>query len=545
MIQERWRRIHTGARRTAFVGLILLLTLVLAACGGGGGAPGGAKQGEGGTLVIATSSFPNDLDPASEYDVTNSALVQNLYDRLVEYKVLEKNGKPVGTAEIVPSLAKTWKVSSDGLVWTFQLRQDAKFHDGSPVNAQAVVYSLQRAIRMKLGPSWILLQNLDTNSIRATGPYEVQMTLKHPYGAFLATLATDVASIVNPKVVEAHGGVRDGANNEWMSSHDAGSGPFYVKEIVVNQRVILARFDQYWKGPAKIQEAAWEYVKEPSNQELFLKTGQADIALQVPLKDMADLAKDPNVQVLQAPSINIFYIAINTQRKPFNDVRVRQALNYAINKENLIRYVQFGYGRQLKSPIPEGMPGYDPSFWHYEYNPEKAKQLLAQAGYPNGFSTSIYLSASYADWQQVATLMQADLQKIGVKLDIKTYAGPTWRSLRDKGEAPMVPITWYPDYNDPDDYVYPLLSGSNVGAGGNWSFYRNTQLDRLMEQAKVEQDSAKRMELYKEVQQIAVEDAPWIFMYQVDNVIGMRKSVENYVMYPISYLLNLHEITKT
>jgi len=540
-------------KRTAFwlVGILIVSLVTLSACGGNPPAtdegdtgasppqqteqPGEAKTAQD-TLVIASGTYPGNLDPVVEYDMLNSNVVRNVYDRLVEYEVVEKDGQLVGTENIVPSLAKNWDISDDGLTYTFHLVENAKFHDGSPVNAEAVKYSFERAMKMGQGPSWILSQAIAPNGLRVIDEYTIECTLKAPFGAFIPSLSHDVACIVNPAVVEAHGGVEEGKINEWMAKGDAGSGPFYLDNAVTDESLTITRFDDYWREPAKLKQIIWQVVKEQSNRQLFLKNGEVDIATSIDLKDMEALGQDPNVEVRQEAAVNIEFMPLNQKHKPFDDIRVRKAVNYAINKQNLLDYVQYGYARQLKSPLPEGMPGHDGSFWEYEYDPDRAQSLLEEAGLADGFQTSLVISSDDPQLKRAATMVQSDLKDLGITVDIQTLATPTLREMRNNGELPLTFLGWLPDYNDPDAFVN-LLASWNIGSGGNnWAWYENPMVDSLITEGKAESDPEARDEIYRELQKTVVDDAPWVFLYQWDNVVPLRKEVKDFVAYPLQWI---------
>ena len=487
------------------------------------------------TLIVLSYGQPTTLDPAVSYTVRGWIILRNIYDRLVQYK-------GTSTTEFAPMLAESWESSPDGKVWTFHLRKDAKFHDGSPVTAYAVKYSFDRVLKMNQGPAWMLSQCMDLNSTQVIDDYTVQITLTKPYAAFLSIMATVTASIVNPQIVEAHGGVQEGQENEWMTTHEAGSGPFVLKEWVPNEKVVLERFEDYFQGPAKLSKVIVSIVPEVGTRIMYLKKGDADLAYQFPKTNIPDIIGSEGIVIKRYPSFHLTFIVINTKTGALADKKLRQALAYTMPYDTVIKYIFQGYARRAYGPIPQGMFGFYKVEPPYDYDLEKAGQLLDAAGYtlepksnmridPNtGQPLTLELSVSQAseDSKQIAVMWQNELRKLGITLKIRMGTFAVLHDLMRRGGTNMLLAGWYPDYADPDDYTDPLVGPSHF-----WKAYSNDELNALIDKAKWESDKDARFAIYKEIQEIVHEDVPYIWLAQEDEVTVMRSWVQGYYFHPV------------
>ena len=491
------------------------------------------------TLVIVAYGEPAELDPATSYSARGWIFIRNLYDRLVQYK-----GEDATTLH--PMLAESWEVSSDGLVYTFYLRKDAKFHDGTPVTAQAVKYSFDRVLKMNQPPSWMLSQMMDLNSTKVIDDYTVQITLTKPYAAALAVFATMTASIVNPAVVEAHGGVVENQENEWMNMHEAGSGPFKLKEWIPGERIVVERFDDYWGGKAKLKRVDVRFYPEIGTRIMLLKKGDADIATGFPAVNIPDILGAEGVVVAPYPSFDIDFIVLGC-RGALADKRVRQAVSYAFPYETVIKFVYQGYAQRLTGAIPKGMFGYYeiPEDMRYKLDLNKANQILDKAGYTKGpdgmrvdpntgkeLSAEILVPEGDEVRAQISLLWQNYLKKIGFNLKIRTVTWAVMYQIMRNRESDMLISGWLPDYADPDNYVDAMLRSSNASA--IWgSDYNNPKMDELIEKAKWETDPQKRAELYKQIQLLCHEDAPYIWIAQTKQISVRRSWVKGYYYNPV------------
>jgi peptide/nickel transport system substrate-binding protein len=488
------------------------------------------------TLNILAYGEPDQLDPATCYDARGSLVIHNLYDRLIGYDSPD-------TKVINPRLAESWEISDDGMEYTFYLRKDATFHDGSAVTADAVKYSFDRVLKMNQPPSWMMAQCMDLNSTQVIDDYTVKITLTKPYAAFLPILCYTVASIVNPDVIEANGGVAEGEENEWLNQNEtgAGSGPYELVEWIPNERIVLIRYDDYWRGPAKLPNIKISFIPEIGTRVMYLKKGDADIATGFPETNIPDILGSEGVTVFADPSYDITFIVLGC-RGPLADKSVRQAVCMAMDYDTILSFVYHGYAERLCNVVPSGMFG-----WHdvgcYEFDIEGANALLDQAGYTYGSdyridpATGEILGAEIAVPQgdevrsQIALLWQNSLAKIGFKLDIREITWAMMYKLIRNEETDMIISGWLPDYADPDNYTDSMCGSANAKA--IWgSDYKNEELDSLIDQAKWEANTTARDNLYQQILLIIKEDAPFVWLAQTAHVEAHRLWVKGYFYNP-------------
>ena len=490
------------------------------------------------TLNILAYGEPDQLDPATCYDARGSLVIQNLYDRLVGYDSPD-------TTVINPRLAEKWEISSDGMEYTFYLRKDATFHDGSPVNAAAVKYSFDRVLKMNQPPAWMMAQCMDLNSTQVIDDYTVKITLTKPYAAFLPILCYTVASVVNPTTIDANGGVVENEENVWLNQNEtgAGSGAYELVEWIPNERIVLKSYEDYWRGAAKLPNVILKFIPEIGTRVMLLKKGDADIATGFPETNIPDILGAEGVTVFADPSYDVTFIVLGC-RGALADVKVRQAVCMAVDYDTILSFVYHGYAKRLNNVVPAGMFG-----WHdiepYQYDVDGANALLDQAGYTmdeaTGFridpATGETLGAEIAVPQgdevrsQISLLWQNSLSKIGFKLEIREITWAMMYKLIRNEETDMIISGWLPDYADPDNYTDSMCGSANAKA--IWgSDYKNEELDALIDQAKWEPDTEARKELYYKILLITKEDAPFVWMAQTAHVEAHRLWIQGYFYNP-------------
>lgn len=281
-------------------------------------------------------------------------------------------------------------------------------------------------------------------------------------------------------------------------------------------------------------------ITEDQTRLTELESGSIDLMVNIPPDDLERLKADPNLQVLEQPGMHVWWTAFNTQRKPFNDVRVRQAVNYAVNKEVIVNNILHGTGELANSPVPPTVWGHNAGLKNYDYNPEKAKQLLAEAGYPNGFEVTYWIPESGSGMQQPATMaaaIQADLDKVGIKVNIQTLE---WGTYLDKVFQPietmdmdMHQMSWVGDNGDPDNFLYAMFSSEQwPSAGFNDSFYKNERVDQLLREARTTLDKQKRTQMYEEAQKIIMEEAPWLVLDHEKQIVAANQKIKGFKLHP-------------
>jgi peptide/nickel transport system substrate-binding protein len=481
-------------------------------------------------LIIGRAGDSISLDPSNTTDMDSTKVTVNIFETLVKY---EKEGK-----DIVPGLAASWKSSEDGLTWIFHLRQDVKFHDGSVFDAHAVEFNFRR---------WMDKSNPYHNgqfrywnyvfggfpgfvkSVTATSDYNVEIKLNRPYAPFLSTLAMPVFGIGSPDSIKRYG--------DEVYMHPVGTGPFCFKSWEPGKSIFLVRYEEYWDVLAKVDEVEFKVI--PSNVDRLeqLKQGTIHIADNLGPDDVAVIENDQKLQLLLRPYFNVGYIALNNEKAPFNERDIRVAISLAINKEEMIKEVFANLARPAKTLIPPLLSGYNESVADSEYNPEKAKQLLLKEGYPQGFKTTLWVMNSSRDYfpkpLQVAEYIKKSLEQINIEVTIMTYNWDEYLNRIQNGEHEIALIGWTGDNIDPDNFLNTLLSSDNAkpGNAGNYSFYKNNEVDILLTQARQTTDLVFRKNLYRKLLEIVDYDKPSVPLVHTMPLLAARLSVTGYSPY--------------
>ena len=478
----------------------LLVAFLVMACGGGGG--GTDRR----TLVDSRDNYdPRSLDPALSTDVPTGRAVGYLFDGLTRF---------TPDARVIPGLATSWETSPDGLTWTFHLRRGVTFTDGTPFVAHQVLASWRRVLDPKVrgGRGWPLYpirgakeyaegKATSMEGVSAPNDSTVVVVLKEPFAIFPKLLAMPVASIA-PENVPANFG-----------EHPVGTGPWRLVEWKHDDYLLFAPNAHYWGGSPRADSLKARIIAEPSTAVAEFESGTVDV-LQIPQGEIADWEEDTERRKLltSTPSLELVYVAINTTRGPLRDPRVRQALNYAVDRTRIVRNLIAGRGQLAAGVIPPSLPGADTTRIGYQFDTTKARQLLRDAGYPNGIDLELWTSTNPL-YVRIAETLQAYLKLSGIRIKIVQRESAAAREAARKGGTDLFLKDWYADYPDAENFLYPLLHSANKGVGGNVSFYQNAQYDSTVTAARREQDEAKRVALYKDADQIAFRDAPMIFLW--------------------------------
>ena len=499
---KNWLRVTTVATALTFMPLAVL-------------AQDAPKQG--GDIIITYKDDIATLDPAIGYDWTNWSMIKSLYSRLMDYSP--------GTSDLVPSLAESFEVAPDGQTYTFKLRKGVKFTNGREVVASDVQYSLSRAVNPKTqGPgagffgSIVGFEDVSggksetLSGIETPDDHTVVFKLSRPDATFLHVLAINFASIVPKEAVEAAGAD--------FGKKPLGSGAFMLKDWVIGQKMEFVRNPDYFVANVPhIDKFTVEIGQDPLVALLRLQKGEVDIAGDgiPPAKflEVKNSAEGPSM-IVDGEQLHTGYVTLNTKVKPFDNVKVRQAVNMAVNKERITRLLN-GRATAANQPLPPLMPGYDKAFTGYAYDVDKAKALLAEAGFPDGFETVLY-STNTDPQPRVAQAIQQDLAAIGVKAELRSLAQSNVIAAGGtEGEAPMIwsgGMAWIADFPDPSNFYGPILGcGGAVQGGWNWSWYCNPELDKRAVAADSMSDpakSAERAAAWGKIFTDIMADAPWI-----------------------------------
>ena len=529
-------------RITIFM-LLLVLTAALAFAGSqqesepeaeAAAVSDGAQMG--GVLVFARGGDSVGLDPGRETDGESFYGSHQIFDTLVEFKP--------GTTEVQPALAESWDVSSDGLEFTFNLRSGAKFHDGTPFNAEAVEFSFGRQLDENHpyydhGP-WKYFGGMGMGSIIdeivVVNDLTVKFILTAPEAPFVSNLAMDFAAIVSPTAVALY--------DEEFPSNPVGTGPFKFVSWTKDDSIVFEANKDYWGEGPYLDRLILRVIPDATARYLALKAGEVDVIDFPSAEDLELMAADPNIELIQQAGLNVGYIAMNVDKEPFGDVRIRQAMNYAINREEIIEGVYGSAGQVANNPIPPTIWSYNEDIEPYPYDPAKARELLAAAGYPDGFSTDLWAMPVARPYnpnaRRIAEIVQAQLADIGVEIEIVTYDWGTYLDKTDgtgstdgTGEHSMCMLGWTGDNGDPDNFIYLLLSAdSAVPPAMNVSFWKNEEFTDLTLQAKRVYDQDARAALYEQAQVIFHEEAPWVPLAHSVVTVPVLTSVHDFVIYP-------------
>jgi len=479
-----------------------------------------------GTLVVGLVAEPVNLDPPQVTDLNSNRVGRRVVETLVTF--------PEESTQVVPGLAESWTISKDGLQYTFKLRRGITFHDGTPLNAEAVKFSIERQINPN-HPAYKLgkypFANFFFGNVKAVevlSEERVAFLLNEPRASFLSILTAGAASIVSPTAVMKWG--------PDYPTHPVGTGPFRFASWDRGQRVVLEKNPTYWKYPVKVERVIYRPIVEDQARLTELLTGTLDVIVGVPADFVSQLEQNAKITLLKQVGAHVWYLGMNNQKKPFDDKRVRQALNYAVNKDAIVKDVLKGTGAASRGPVLPGTWGADPALKAYPYDPERAKKLLAEAGYPNGFSTTLWVPESGSGMQApvaMSTVMQSNLKAVGVNVSLQTMEwGAYLAKLRTK-EQELFALSWMAGTEDPDMVMYPLLHSSQwTPVGPNRALYKNARFDALLQQARLTTDQAKRAQLYKEAQRILVDDAPWVFVDHEIQIAALSKRVQGFKLHP-------------
>jgi len=493
------------------------------------------------TLVFCSEGSPEGFNPQLfTTGTTMDASSVPMYNRLVEFQI--------GTTNLVPGLATSWEVSSNGLSYTFHLRKGVKFHGNAlfkptrDFNADDVLFSYNRMAdpnhpyhKVAAGQTFAYFEDMGmakiVDKLEKIDEYTVRFTLHHPEAPFLANMAMDFASMLSAEYADK---MMAAGTPEVIDREPIGTGPFqfvsYQKDAIIRYKA----FDQYWNGRPKIDNLIYAITPDASVRYAKLKTGECHVMAFPKPADIALMKSDPAITMLTQEGLNVGYIAFNVERKPFDNKLVRQALNMAVDKQAILKSVFQGAGQAAKNPIPPSMWSYNDKVKDYPYNVAKAKALLAKGGYPNGFEIDLwYLPVTRPynpDGKRMAELIQADWGKIGVKANLVTYEWGEYRKRSKVGEQQAIMYGWSGDNGDPDNFFATLLGCEAVKGGGNVARWCNKDFENLIQEAKTTSKQAERAKFYEKAQVIAKEEAPWITIAHSVRFTPVRKEVIGFKM---------------
>jgi peptide/nickel transport system substrate-binding protein len=535
------------------IAAIVLLTTLLAGCIGQ--APEEEAPEEKMTFIFGSSGDAVKLDPADVTDGESLQRMDNIHQGLVAY-----DG---GTTNIKPCLATDWDISSDKKMITFNLRQGVQFHHGfGEMTADDVVFSFARQYDQSnfyYGKGeWAYWGYMfgDIDYVEKLDDYKVAIHLKRPNASIMTSLAMFTVSVVSEKAAQEYG--------DDYFKNPVGTGPFEFVEWVKDDHITLKAFDDYWEGRAKIDELIFKVIPDPSARLMALQAGEVHGIEHIDPTALQIIKDDPDLQLISQAGMNVGYVALNCGEgyvddnkngkwdagedvdvpgafEPFTDVRVRRAIAHAINKEAIVKNLYKGAATVAVQGQPPSLFGYNNDIAGYEYSPEKAKQLLEDAGYGDGFTVTLWHMGStsrpyFPVPTEIAEAIQNDLAAVGITAELFTEDWGTYLQDAEAGKANMIMLGWTGDNGDPDNFLNVLYSQRvcTVGSAGNYGFKKNAEIQGLLDAALMTYDQDERADLYEQANALLVEQCTHVFVAHADQNLAFLKSVKGYIIHPTS-----------
>ncbi|WP_346725803.1 glutathione ABC transporter substrate-binding protein [Alteribacter keqinensis] len=502
--------------------------------GGDGGADNGeeAEGEEGGNLVIALGADIVALDPHGSNDVPSSNVQTNIYETLLTQSE---------DMELEPLLATDWEAVEDDL-WEFELREDVTFHDGSEFNAEVVKANFDRVLDPEVAsPRQFLFEMIE--EVIIVDDYTVQFKTEYPFAPLPSHLAHTGGSMISKDAIDAdYEAMEDGESpGSVLNSEPAGTGFFKFESRDTGNEVVLAKNEDYWGENAKVDQVTFRVISEPSTRVGNLETGDIHISYPVEPNNKSRVEAMDIADVYEQRSLSTAYVGFNNDKEPFDDPKVRQALTMAIDKSAIIDGILEGNATEAIAPINDQVFGFSDSVDELGYDPERAKELLAEAGYEDGFETTIWTNES-AEREDIAIIVQDQLSEIGVDVSIEVLEWGAYLDNTANGQHDMFILGWVTVTGDADYGMFPLFHSSQKGAAGNRTFTDNAELDDVLDQARRETDDATREDLYEQALEILVEDAPMLSLYHTTYLVGVNKDVQGFWKHP-NGLYMLQDVT--
>lgn len=540
---ESRRNSDPRQRQYAKIPLVLralaVLACLLAACDAldlGFGRKGEAPQpaeSKSQTLMVGKAGDAIGLDPGRVSDDESVEICEQLYEHLVRYA-------PSST-EVQPELAESWEVDALGTVWTFHLRPGVSFHDGTPFDADAVVFSFDRQ-RNPFHPhhepdfAYWTDQYSYIEKIEAIDRLTVKIKIERPYAPFLSSLAMFPASIVSPAAVARYG--KD------FAFHPVGTGPFRFASWSPGDRIVIERNDAYWGEKARVQRIVFRDIPDARQRLVALEGGAVDVAYSILPEELQYVKLHPDLRLHQIAVANVAYLAMNTSRPPFDDVEVRRAINHAVNKEPIVKLVYQGLAVPAFGPLPPSLWSYKPDIEKYAYDPVRARAMLAARIAAGKLDPTrrykLYVPSTprtyLPDPELVARVIQRNLEDVGLKVDLVVQDLSSHYDALHAGKHDLCLFGWTADNGDPDNFLKVLLDhdDNRRGPEQNDAFYRNGELHGILTYAEETFDQAERIRLYRTAQDIIARDAPWVPLAHSELVVVARNDVEDLALHPTS-----------
>lgn len=458
-------------------------------------------------LILAVSADVTSPDPHKNNDTSSGRVTKMMFDTLIK---MSKDGK-----SFEPMLAEKWEKISD-TEYTFTLRQGVKFHNGEDFDAKDAKYSIERCMENPKAS-----QATDSiKEVKILDDYKISITTKFAFAPFLFNMASDKVVMLDETTTAAAG--------DKFQDNPIGTGPMKYDSWTPNSFFKVVRNDDYWDGKPVATSITVRVIPEATSRTIALETGEVDFVDSVPPIDAERVKNNKDLKTVDQVQASVTYVAMSWVKKPFDDIRVRQAVAFAINRENIIEAVLEGYGEPLNTVLPPMMPGYDASLNMYPYDVDKSKALLADAGFADGLECE--MSVSGDERNQIAQLIQSDLEKVGIKLDLVLLEWGAFLDYIDSGKQTMYILGWTNAYN-PDGNFYDCFHKTRTNAVAG---YKSEAVSAKIDASRKELDETKRLAMYKELQKEIMTDLPWIPLFIKTVIVGMDKNLQGVELEPIT-----------
>ncbi|AJD92443.1 glutathione-binding protein gsiB precursor [Jeotgalibacillus malaysiensis] len=530
--------------------LTLVLAMFLAACAGGsddadsgdGGSTddGGsetedgatAEGGSGGDLMLNVLSDASSLDPHGSNDVPSSNIQANIYETLVFQNA---------DNEIEPLLAESWEAVDD-LTWEFKLREDVTFHDGSAFNAEVVKANLDRVLDPDVASPRGFLYEMITE-VNVIDEYNVQIVTEYPFAPLLAHLSHSGGGMISMDAIEAdYAAMEEGSEpGSVIAQEPVGTGFFKFESWTPGEEIVLSNNEEHWDGGAQVDTVTFRVVPESGTRVAELETGNAHIIDPLQPNEVSRVDNLDNASAQIQGSTSLSYLGFNMEQEPFDNQQVRQAISMAVDKASIIEGIYEGYGVPAVGPIPPGVFGYDESVEPLEYNMDEARALLEEAGFADGFSTTI-MTNDNPQRVDTAVLVQEALAELNIDVEIEVVEFGSFLDETAAGNHDMFILGWSTPTADADYATYALFHSSQVGAPGNRSFLQDDEVDSLLDQGRQETDQDARAEIYSQLQERLVEVAPMVYIHHQEYLTGVSDNVSGFSTLP-NGLYQLKDVT--
>lgn len=492
-------------RIRTLLAVLLVLTLGLAACTSTPAEP--TKD----TIVVGMGADAVSLDPHRSNDQSSSRVRRQIYETLI---------LQTEDLELVPLLAESWE-QLDDLTFEFKLKQGVLFQDGSPFTAADVKFTFDRAVQSPdIGH---IIGAID--SVTVVDDFTVRLTTKQPFAPMLAHLAHPAASILSEAVVSAPG---------YEFETPVGTGPYKFVEWVIGDSVTLTRFDDYHGDAALIPNVVFRAIPDNSVRTIELETGALDLAYDIQPSDVARVGDNADLTLYRDSNLSMNYIGFNMEKAPFDNVLVRQAINYALDMDSIVEVVMRGVGAPAFGPIGPNVWGSNQNLEAYGFEVERAKELMAEAGFADGFSTTLWTNENQQR-MDIAEIVQNQLAEIGITVTVEVLEWGAYLAATAAGEHDMFILGWTTVTADADYGLYALFHSSQLGSPGNRTWFVNERVDELLEIGRTTVDQTARAAAYTEAQEIIRDEAPWIFVNTGENIAGSAKNVVGFRQHPAGH----------